>query len=66
MITIVDKGETASGPAVVQKISKPNGKLVRYQVVTLANVGNAAEIKVFMTLQDARIFIGKVVAKATA
>ncbi len=54
MITVVDK---ANGH-VVQKITKPNGKLVRYQLVPAA-AGDSAAVRVFASLSAARAAIGK-------
>lgn len=54
MITIVDH----HNGVVVQKITKPSGKLVRYQTVP-ENVGDASAVKVFISLADARQSIGK-------
>jgi hypothetical protein len=49
MITVVDK---ANGH-VVQKVTKPDGKLVRYQLVPEI-AGDSASVKVFATLTSAR------------
>lgn len=54
MITVVDR----NGDKVVQKVTKPNGNLVRYQVVT-NGVYDAEQTKVFVNLESARIAIGK-------
>lgn len=54
MITVVDR---ANGLA-VQKVTKPNGKLIRYQV-TPEKAGDANAVKVFATLEAARDAIGK-------
>lgn len=54
MITTVDK----NGIHEVQKITKPNGKLVRYQATPIP-AGDYGLVKVFISLEDARAFIGK-------
>ena len=54
MITIVDHNKTHS----VQKVTKPDGKLVRYQVAPIP-AGDTEAVKVFMTLEMARAAIGK-------
>ncbi len=54
MITVVDK---ANGMT-VQKVTKPNGRLVRYQLVP-AVAGDSASVKVFASLSAARAAIGK-------
>ena len=54
MITIVDHNNTHS----VQKVTKPDGKLVRYQVAPIP-AGDTDSVKVFMTLEMARAAIGK-------
>jgi hypothetical protein len=42
----------------VQKVTKPDGKLVRYQVAPIP-AGDTEAVKVFMTLEMARAAIGK-------
>lgn len=54
MITVVDRGNGY----VVQKVTKPNGNLVRYQVAP-EGVFDAEAIKVFVTLESSRAAIGK-------
>ncbi len=54
MITIVDKVDGFE----IQKITKPDGKLVRYQVVQLP-AGDSEQVRVFMALEMARAAIGK-------
>ncbi len=54
MITVVDRNDTH----VVQKVTKPNGVLVRYQVV-INGVYDAEQVKPFVNLESARAFIGK-------
>lgn len=53
MITVVDR----ANDRIIQKITKPDGKLIRYQVVDKAGDSNA--VKVFSNLQPARAAIGK-------
>ena len=60
MIVIVDR---YNGKA-VQKVTKPNGALVRYQVVSEDTIGNTGEIGVFVTLESARKHIGRGVVAA--
>lgn len=55
MIIVVDK---ANGQT-VQKVTKPDGRLVRYQVVPAEHIGDAQVIKVFTSLAAARAAIGK-------
>lgn len=54
MIQVVDRTEKYE----VQKITKPDGKLIRYQTVELPH-GNSDAVKVFVTLESARAAIGK-------
>ncbi len=54
MITLVDRTEKYE----IQKVTKPNRKLIRYQVVELPH-GNTEAVKVFVNLESARHAIGK-------
>jgi hypothetical protein len=54
MIVNVDK----HNDLIVQKVTKPDGKLVRYQVLQ-QGIYDSSRIKVFMTLESARHAIGK-------
>ena len=54
MITRVDGVEGYE----IQKVTKPNGQVLRYQVVALP-AGNADAVKVFVNLKSARAAIGK-------
>lgn len=54
MIVVVDR---ANG-LIVQKVTKPNGNLVRYQVKP-EGIFDAEQTKVFATLESARAAIGK-------
>lgn len=54
MIVTVD----SSGIHEVQKVTKPNGALLRYQVTPIP-AGDAGCVHVFATLESARVFIGK-------
>jgi hypothetical protein len=49
----------------VQKVTKPNGALVRYQVVT-NGIFDANQTKVFVNLESARAAIGKTVSGKSA
>lgn len=54
MITVVDRANGLT----VQKVTKPSGKLIRYQVAP-EKAGDAFAVKVFATLESARAAIGK-------
>lgn len=61
MITIVDRGNGIT----IQKVTKPNGKLVRYQTVPEGTF-DAEQVKVFVTLESARATISKTVSGKAA
>lgn len=55
MITVVDR---ANG-FVVQKVSKPNGETVRYQVCLEQHIGDSSQVLAYMSLAEARATLGK-------
>lgn len=55
MITVVDR----SNGLVVQKVSKPDGKIVRYQICAEANLGDFSQVVAYSTLAEARAAVGK-------
>lgn len=55
MITTVDR----TNHFVVQKVSKPNGETIRYQIVPISSIGDSSAVAVVPTLAEARAAIGK-------
>lgn len=54
-ITVVDK----TAHFVVQKVSKPNGETIRYQVLPISSIGDSSAVMVLSSLAEARATIGK-------
>lgn len=60
MLTIIDR---ANGH-VIQKVTKPNGNLIRFQFMPENGMGDTEQVKVASTLTEARNAIGHhIVAK---